>query len=286
MGEEKKSRRPKTDENLDDAKSNKQRLKAEKKADKKEEANFKKLSSQEKIDFLQEKIKKMKSDRIIELANLDNARKQYEKDFIDRQKYAVGSFAKDILPALDTFSMALSSKNVSDEIRNWLRGFEMVKGMFDQSFELHGIKKIEVNVGDPFNSKYHHAVEHKAVTDMKHDTILKVSQSGYMIGDRLLRPAAVTVVNNNANTDSNNEGNKNANTSEQTNNNNENVASSNQPTSGSSNNVQQPTNNANVSQGTQQQANNANMNAQNNVNSQQQMNNVNNNRNTQQSVNS
>jgi len=77
-----------------------------------------KISDKDKIKELQNEIEDLKKQRLIDLANIDNKRKQYETDFVERQKYAVSSFIKNLLPAFDMFSSTLNSSNVSPELKN------------------------------------------------------------------------------------------------------------------------------------------------------------------------
>ena len=166
----------------------------EKKVKKVEKKN--KLNDKDKIENLKNKILNLKNQRLIDLANLDNQRKQYEKNFLENQKYALSSFIKNLLPSFDMLSLALNSKNVSPEVQNWLKGFEMIEQTLYSELEKVGVKKIEVKIGDKFNSLYHNAIETINANDMENETIIKIITPGYVINDRLLRPVNVVVVKN------------------------------------------------------------------------------------------
>ena len=69
----------------------------------------------------------------------------------------------------------------------------MIKNNFDQILEAIGVKKIEVKVGDEYNPKYHEAIDAKYSDKIAKDYILEVNQTGYLLNDRLIRPASVVV---------------------------------------------------------------------------------------------
>lgn len=127
------------------------------------------------------------------MAEMENFRKRAEKERMDLFKYRASSFIQEILPTLDMFEMAMSATNVSDEIKNWLIGFEMILKNFKSTLESEGVKEITTNVGDEFNSDYHHAIDEKESGEIAPGKILEIKSKGYLIHDRLLRPAAVIV---------------------------------------------------------------------------------------------
>lgn len=126
------------------------------------------------------------------LAEMENLRKRFENDKVDVMKYRASSFIQQILPTVDMFESAMSASNVSDEVKNWLVGFEMILNNFKTVLAAEGVKAIETNKGDLFNSEFHMAID-QVESDQEPGTIVDVKVKGYMLHDRLLRPASVTV---------------------------------------------------------------------------------------------
>lgn len=138
-------------------------------------------------------IDKLKEKNIILLAEMENLRKSHAKDKQELGKYFLSSFLQKLLPSLEMFESALNSKNVSEEIKNWLIGFEMINKNINLILEENGVSKINVKKGDNFNSKFHYAVDEQFSKEFKKGKILEIKQNGYLINDRLLKPITVIV---------------------------------------------------------------------------------------------
>ncbi len=126
------------------------------------------------------------------LAEMENLRKRFDNDKVDVMKYRAASFIQQILPTVDMFESAMAASDVSDDVKNWLVGFEMILNNFKTVLENEGVKAIETKQGDAFNSEFHMAIE-QVESDQEPGTIVDVKIKGYMLHDRLLRPASVTV---------------------------------------------------------------------------------------------
>jgi molecular chaperone GrpE len=129
-------------------------------------------------------------------ADLQNIRRRAEKEAQDARNYAATSFARDILSVADNLSRALQA------IPAELRGDEKLKGLvtgleatgreIDSVFGRHGISKI-VAVGEALDPNRHQAMMEMPSADAEPGTVVQEIQTGYMIRDRLLRPALVAV---------------------------------------------------------------------------------------------
>ncbi|BDU67576.1 MAG: protein GrpE [Candidatus Tyloplasma litorale] len=139
------------------------------------------------------KTEEFKNKYLSVLAEMENFRKRLDQEKRDLIKYRSSSFIQNILPTIDMFELAVSSENVSDEIKNWLEGFKMILRNFKSTLEAEGIKEIIVKPNDEFNSKFHHAIEEVETSEFESGKIIQVKQKGYLIHDRLLRPATVVV---------------------------------------------------------------------------------------------
>jgi molecular chaperone GrpE len=129
------------------------------------------------------------------LAEAENIRKRAEREKSDMSKYAVSNFAKDMLGVADNLSRALaavSDVKVDDpKINALIEGIKMTEQTLAQVFERHGIKKI-----DPKGEKFDHNTQQamsEVESDLEAGCVVDVYQHGYIIHDRLLRAAMVTV---------------------------------------------------------------------------------------------
>ncbi len=127
------------------------------------------------------------------LAEMENLRKRFDEERTEIIKFRATSFIQDILPTLDMFEMALSSKDVSSEIKNWLMGFEMILNNFNSTLSSEGVTEIKVSVGEEFNSNYHQAIDEVVTNKIKPGNIANIKSKGYLLHGRLLRPVTVVV---------------------------------------------------------------------------------------------
>ncbi len=145
------------------------------------------------VDLLKKEIEN-KNTKILELlAEKENLTKRLAKEKQEFIKYSAGSFLTQIIPSIDMMEMALSTKNVSPEVENWLKGFEMIFNNFISSMEREGVKIITVKPGEYYNPKYDHAIDEQYSDDYKAGQIIKAHNQAFLLHDRLLRPASVIV---------------------------------------------------------------------------------------------
>ena len=131
------------------------------------------------------------------LADAENARRRARKDVEEARTYAVSRFAQDLLGVADNLGRALDSipaeKRDSDEaVKAIADGVEMTAREFEAVLGRHGIAKIDP-LGEKFDYNLHQALFETADTDQPDGTVVKVLQTGYRIGERLLREAMVGV---------------------------------------------------------------------------------------------
>ncbi|MBY0422748.1 MAG: nucleotide exchange factor GrpE [Parvularculaceae bacterium] len=142
---------------------------------------------------LQDEIARL-NDRLLRIAaELENTRRRAEREKVDAGKYAIASFARDLLSVSDTFGRALASAPaVADEAtRIFVDGVRMTEKELANAFERHGVRRIEPK-GEKFDPNLHMAVA-QAPGSAPAGQVLDVAQAGYIIGDRVLRAAMVVV---------------------------------------------------------------------------------------------
>jgi molecular chaperone GrpE len=132
-------------------------------------------------------------DRLARLqAEFENARKRAEREQQEFREYAVTDAVKTLLPSLDSFERALGTEADSSEFRN---GVELIyKQLYDALLKM-GLRPIPAK-GEPFDPRFHQAVEMVNTTEAKDHQVLEELQRGYKFKDRLLRPAMVKVAQN------------------------------------------------------------------------------------------
>ena len=129
------------------------------------------------------------------LADAENSRKRADKDRREAENYGGSKLARDLLPVYDNLKRALEA--ISDEQRDasaaFIEGIELTQRELVNVFAKHGIKLISPAVGDRFDPQHHEAMFEAPVPGTKAGDIIQVSAEGFMLHDRLLRPAQVGV---------------------------------------------------------------------------------------------
>lgn len=138
------------------------------------------------------------TDRLLRLAaDMENLRRRTEREASDARKYAVAKFAGDMLLVGDNLRRAMAA--VPEEARasdpalaTFIEGVEMTARELDRHLEKHGVQRIEA-AGERFDPHRHQAVFEAPDASVPAGTVVRVVQTGYTIGDRVLRAAMVGV---------------------------------------------------------------------------------------------
>ena len=130
------------------------------------------------------------------LAETENVRRRTQRERQDAEKYAVSGFARELLSVGDNLRRALDSLPESeakdDRVKNLLAGVAATERELLAVFERHGLKRIDP-MGERFDHNFHQAVFEAENTGRPTGTVVEVLQPGYVLHDRLLRPAMVGV---------------------------------------------------------------------------------------------
>ena len=127
------------------------------------------------------------------LAEMENLKKRTQKDLEDARKYALTSFAKEILPVFDSLVLGLqAATGDSEEVKKFREGSELTIKQFEALFAKFNIVAIDP-MGQPFNPEHHQAMLMQEVEGAEPNTVVNVFQKGYLLNGRLLRPAMVVV---------------------------------------------------------------------------------------------
>lgn len=137
-------------------------------------------------------------DRVLRtIAEMENLRRRTEREVADARQYAIAAFARDMLTAGDNLARAIEAvpeeaRNTSAALTALIDGVEMTERDLVNSLEKHGVRKLDP-LGQKFDPHMHQAVFEVPTSEQPAGTVMQVMQSGYVIGDRVLRPAMVGV---------------------------------------------------------------------------------------------
>jgi molecular chaperone GrpE len=122
-------------------------------------------------------------------AEFQNYRRRIERDNEMMHATMKGDIIKKVLPVLDDLERALQNRPADD---SWAGGIELIARKFQNILENEGVKKLEA-LGAEFDPNFHEAISHEPADGVKSGHVIGVVQNGYMIGDRVIRPALVRV---------------------------------------------------------------------------------------------
>ena len=127
-----------------------------------------------------------------ERADLENVKKRAARDRIDAIKFGVESLARDLLPMVDGLERALQHGAGTADNTSLVQGVELTLRGVRDVLQRNGVTRIATE-GQPFDPTLHEAVAHQESAEHAPNTVMQEHQAGYLLHDRLLRPALVTV---------------------------------------------------------------------------------------------
>lgn len=132
------------------------------------------------------------------LAEAENARKRGERDRREAERYGGSKLARDLLPVFDNLTRALEAATEEQKAAHdaFFEGVELTLRELLSVFGKHGVEEISPEVGDKFDPQLHQAMFEAPLPDTKQGEIIQVMVKGFLLHDRLLRPAQVGVSSN------------------------------------------------------------------------------------------
>lgn len=137
-------------------------------------------------------------DRLLRtLAEMENMRKRTEREVADARVYGISAFARDVLGVADNMHRAMQAldeaRATADEgLKALIDGVELTERELMNALEKHGVKRIDP-LGQKFDPNRHQAMYEIDDASVPSGSVVQVMQSGYLLGDRVLRPALVAV---------------------------------------------------------------------------------------------
>lgn len=150
------------------------------------------------VEVLKAEILDLRDQRLRMAAEMENLRRRTARDVRDAKSYAVSGFARDMLQVSDNLQRALEAvpeqaEGVADNgLKSLVEGVELTERAMAATLERHGVIKLEPK-GQKFDPNYHQAMYEVPDPSVANNTVVEVVQPGYVIGDRMLRPAMVGV---------------------------------------------------------------------------------------------
>ncbi|MDQ7054545.1 MAG: nucleotide exchange factor GrpE [candidate division KSB1 bacterium] len=162
--------------------------KDEKKAEKKKTASAK----DKEIQKLRKEVDELKDKYLRQIAEFENFRKRKEREVEEFWRKANADLIRKLLPILDDIERSLESARRDQNFEALVEGIEMIYKTFLKVLEAEGVTQISA-VGQEFNPEYHEALMQVEKEDVPPNTVVEEHQKGYLLGDKILRPAKVIV---------------------------------------------------------------------------------------------
>ncbi len=127
-------------------------------------------------------------------AEMENLRKRSERELANAHKYALDKFVQELLPVKDGLEMGIAAAGEGNAVdpAKLLEGSELTLKMLASALEKFGVQELNP-AGEKFNPEYHEAMSMQARADVEPNTVVAVIQKGYLLNERLVRPAMVMV---------------------------------------------------------------------------------------------
>ncbi len=151
---------------------------------------------EERIAQLESQLAEARDKQLRALAESENQRRRFLREREESLRFAASSFAKELLSVADNLRRAIESEGaISNDpaAKGVIDGVAATERELWAIFERHGVKRVEPALGDPFDPHLHQAMYEVATGDHPPGTIAQIMQPGYVMHDRLLRPALVGV---------------------------------------------------------------------------------------------
>lgn len=146
----------------------------------------------EKIKEKEEEIKDIRDKYLRALADMDNYRKRMEKELDSYRQYAQVEFFNKIIPVLDSFERAIDGASVENDYDKYAEGIDIIYRQLKDALRSMGLEDFS-SLGEAFDPARHEAVAAVVNDEKPEDTIVEEISRGYMVSERVIKPAKVMV---------------------------------------------------------------------------------------------
>ncbi len=144
------------------------------------------------IERLREELAQAQDRALRTQAELENYRKRVARQMEEERRYANIPLIRDLLPVWDSVGRAIEAAENAPETASLLEGFKMVAGQLESVLQQHHCQKIDA-LGEPFDPNLHEAIFQQPSREHPVNTVLEVTQIGFRLHDRVVRPSQVIV---------------------------------------------------------------------------------------------
>ena len=149
------------------------------------------INEESEVDILKKQIESLKNDYARAYADTENLKKRLNAEAEQTRKYRIQSFAREVLPVIDNLERALQTEvNEADE--GFKKGVEMTYNQLIAALKNEGVEVIDCE-NKPFDPNFHQAIMQEKKEGVESGIVIEVLQKGYVLKDRILRPAMVKV---------------------------------------------------------------------------------------------
>jgi molecular chaperone GrpE len=145
------------------------------------------------LEAAKEKADENWANLLLAKAEVENIRRRSQKDIEKAHRFSIEKFAKDLLSVVDSFEMGLAAtEDAAEDVTAIKEGLELTYKQLLSALEKSNITQVDPN-GEAFNPEHHQAMSMVPSADHEPNTVIQVFQKGYLLNERLLRPAMVIV---------------------------------------------------------------------------------------------
>ncbi len=148
-------------------------------------------AAEEKLQSVQRDLEELKDRHLRKLAEFENVRKRVEREKREYFRVALADLARELLPILDNLERAMAHATPEDRQSDFGQGVGLIRRQLVELWKRHGLAEVETDAA--FDPNVHEAVATEEREDVPPNTILEVLQKGYVLNDKLVRPAFVKV---------------------------------------------------------------------------------------------
>lgn len=149
------------------------------------------LAAEEKLRSVEKDLEELKDRHLRKLAEFDNIRKRTEREKREHFRSALMDLSRDFLPILDNLERAMAHASPEERKSNFGQGIGLIRRQLMDLWRRYGLEEVETT--GPFDPNRHEAVATQPTNEIAPNSIVEVLQKGYVLNDKLVRPAAVKV---------------------------------------------------------------------------------------------
>ena len=149
------------------------------------------INEESEVDLLRKEVDKLKNDYARAYADTENLKRRLMNEAEQTRKYRIQSFAKEIVPVIDNLERALKVE-VNENNQALLKGVQMVYDQLINALKQEGVEEVDC-LNKPFDANFAQAIMMEKVEGVESGIVIEVLQKGYVLKDRILRPAMVKV---------------------------------------------------------------------------------------------